>query len=281
MWGSIIYFLAVSVPEQFLMALFAWLVLGKSETAKFRNVVIVGLSAAVLFSGMRWILGDLLAIIPQIFAFAVLIYFLYRLNVIESVIGCLVTIVVFFVVQGTTVNTVLLLFGWTEKEFSNNQSLAISCAMIYFIVISSISYLIYRSNINVYYLKNKTKDKPYVSRIRFLVLQLTFACLNFFILCTVVLKNMDVFKTASNKALIILCFVINIIFTILVVKSVFKMGDIIQKEEELKRKYDGREIIQNIDYMISLIEANESGELKKTLQSIKDDIDNGIVNDKN
>lgn len=49
MWGSIIYFVAVSLPEQFLMALFTWLILGKHKTAKFYNVVAVGISAAALF----------------------------------------------------------------------------------------------------------------------------------------------------------------------------------------------------------------------------------------
>jgi len=35
MSSSIIYFCVVSLPEQFLMALFTWLILGKPKIAKF------------------------------------------------------------------------------------------------------------------------------------------------------------------------------------------------------------------------------------------------------
>ncbi len=57
------------------------------------------------------------------------------------------------------------------------------------------------------------------------------------------------------------------------------MGEIIQKEEELKRKYDGREFIQNIDYMKTLVEEKQYEEIKKFLDSMKADIDNKIVSD--
>lgn len=57
------------------------------------------------------------------------------------------------------------------------------------------------------------------------------------------------------------------------------MGEIIQKEEELKRKYDGREFIQNIDYMKTLIDEKQYDEIKKFLNSMKDDIDNKIVSE--
>ncbi|MFZ5986207.1 MAG: hypothetical protein ACOYWZ_03655, partial [Bacillota bacterium] len=67
MWTSVVSFLAVSVPEQFLMALFAWIILGKSETAKFRNVVFVGISAAVAFKALQVILiNNTFVIIPQV-----------------------------------------------------------------------------------------------------------------------------------------------------------------------------------------------------------------------
>ena len=55
------------------------------------------------------------------------------------------------------------------------------------------------------------------------------------------------------------------------------MGDIIKKEEELKRKYDGREIIQNINYICSLIDSKEYNEVKKFLESMKNDVDDKIV----
>ncbi|MFZ5987823.1 MAG: hypothetical protein ACOYWZ_11950, partial [Bacillota bacterium] len=204
----------------------------------------------------------------------------YKLNVIESIIGCLVTLVVFTAVQGTTVNTILLITSLTEKEFLGNEFMRVVLAIPYLIVVCGIIFFMYRSNINIYYLKHKKTDKPYVSRIRFLVLQLTFAFLNLIIIFTIFLKNMEIFRSITNKSLAVLSFIITISFTIIVVKAVFKMGEIIQKEEELKRRYDGREIIQNINYMCSLIDAKEYGELRKTLEYMKNDIDTGMVNSK-
>jgi len=58
----------------------------------------------------------------------------------------------------------------------------------------------------------------------------------------------------------------------------FSIGEIIQREEALKRQQDGREIMQNIDYLYTLIENEEYAELKMALKSIESDIDNGIVN---
>lgn len=80
-----------------------------------------------------------------------------------------------------------------------------------------------------------------------------------------------------NKALVLLCLLLNIVFTVILIKSVFRMGDVIQKEEELKRKYDGREILQNVNYISSLIDLKEYDEVKKFLESMKGDVSDKLV----
>jgi len=65
------------------------------------------------------------------------------------------------------------------------------------------------------------------------------------------------------------------------IRSVFKIGETIQKEEEVKRQMDGREFVQNIDYLCALIDEKQYGELKRVLQSIKKDIENGIIKSQN
>ncbi|ADU75799.1 hypothetical protein M972_112940 [Acetivibrio thermocellus AD2] len=291
MSSSIIYFCVVSLPEQFLMALFTWLILGKPKIAKFYNVLVMAVSAAAVFwasqvfipnlfgSTDRIVIQNIFVPAIQVISFLVLMLLIYRVNIVEAVVGSLVMVIVFTVAQATIAISLMLLFGWTREEFDSSQTVTVATALVYFAVMILICYFIYKFDLNIRYLMDRQKDKPYTSRVKFLVLQLSFSCMNLFIVYSLFLNNITIFETFSNKVLTILCFLVNIIFTVILVKSVFKMGEIIQKEEELKRKYDGREFIQNIDYMKTLVEEKQYEEIKKFLDSMKADIDNKIVSD--
>lgn len=291
MSSSIIYFCVVSLPEQFLMALFTWLILGKPKIAKFYNVLVMAVSAAAVFwasqvfipnlfgSTDRIVIQNIFVPAIQVISFLVLMLLIYRVNIVEAVVGSLVMVIVFTVAQATIAISLMLLFGWTREEFDSSQTVTVATELVYFAVMILICYFIYKFDLNIRYLMDRQKDKPYTSRVKFLVLQLSFSCMNLFIVYSLFLNNITIFETFSNKVLTILCFLVNIIFTVILVKSVFKMGEIIQKEEELKRKYDGREFIQNIDYMKTLVEEKQYEEIKKFLDSMKADIDNKIVSD--
>lgn len=291
MSSSIIYFCVVSLPEQFLMALFTWLILGKPKIAKFYNVLVMAVSAAAVFwasqvfipnlfgSTDRIVIQNIFVPAIQVISFLVLMLLIYRVNIVEAVVGSLVMVIVFTVAQATIAISLMLLFGWTREEFDSSQTVTVATALVYFAVMILICYFIYKFDLNIRCLMDRQKDKPYTSRVKFLVLQLSFSCMNLFIVYSLFLNNITIFETFSNKVLTILCFLVNIIFTVILVKSVFKMGEIIQKEEELKRKYDGREFIQNIDYMKTLVEEKQYEEIKKFLDSMKADIDNKIVSD--
>lgn len=291
MWTSLVEFIVISVPEQFMMALFAWVILGKKETAKFRNVVFVGLVAAIAFRILQIVLEIniytkvptyIYTMVPQVLIFAGLIYFLYKVNIIEALMSCLVTMIIFAAIQGAMFNVFCLWTGLTEAQFKENDLMLVFFAIQYFIVMSAIVYVIYRLDINIRYLGKKNVKKHYVSRIRFLILQLVFAFLQLIIIYTIVIRNIEYLNAQEDLILVMLAVVITITFTALVVKSVFKMREHIQREEELKRQYDGREIIQNINYLYSLLEEKKYEELKVALEFIKDDIDSGMVrtNDK-
>jgi len=281
----------VSLPEQFLMALFTWLILGKPKIAKFYNVLVMAVSAAAVFwtsqvfipnlfgSTDRIVIQNIFVSAIQVISFLVLMLLIYRVNIVEAVVGSLVMVIVFTVAQATIAISLMLLFGWTREEFDSSQTVTVATALVYFAVMILICYFIYKFDLNIRYLMDRQKDKPYTSRVKFLVLQLSFSCMNLFIVYSLFLNNITIFETFSNKVLTILCFLVNIIFTVILVKRVFKMGEIIQKEEELKRKYDGREFIQNIDYMKTLVEEKQYEEIKKFLDSMKADIDNKIVSD--
>ena len=82
---TIIDFIVISIPEQFLMALFAWVLLGR--TSKLRNVFIVGLISAGIFLYCQTNMPSVSLPMIQALSFGLLIYLGYKLNILEAV-GC-------------------------------------------------------------------------------------------------------------------------------------------------------------------------------------------------
>mgnify|MGYP001256883941 CR=1 FL=1 len=279
-YKAIIDFLVISVPEQFLMAMFVWVLLGRDVRENLKKISTVGISAAIICRVIYEVfIGEVfLASILQVVVFGLLIYFVYKLDVFESLVCCLITFVVFITIQSTCVILFRNISGFSEENFYNNTIVRIALIVPELLIVSVIMFVLHKRDINFNYLKIKKLDKSQVGKIRFLILQLVFA---FFILVVIYImffKKIEYFSSSSDKALLLMSFFITIVFTVVVVKSAFIMNDSIQKEEELKRKRDGREFIQNIDYLCTLIDTKEYGELKKILQSIRRDIDSGMIN---
>jgi hypothetical protein len=277
-YKDIIDFLVISVPEQLLMGLFAWVLLGKSERVKLRNVFVVGfIAASVFFLTQAIYLPSISIPLIQALSFAILIYFGYKLSILEAGLGCLVTLVFFTLVQGTTLGIACAFANVSQDEIISFSPIRIFYVYAEFVIISIILLFIYKRNINIYYLKENKLDKSQKSRLGFLVLQLLFAFFILIVIYTMFINNSEVFKFFKDKLLIISSFIITIAFTVLLIRSVFKMGEIIQKEEEVKRRMDGIEMIQNIEYLCSLIDEKQYGELKRVLKSIKNDIETGMI----
>ena len=194
---SLVEFIAISVPEQLMMAL--QLGIWKEP----RNVLFVGLFAALVFRVLQIFLKNYIyTIVPQVLIFAGLIYFLYKVNVIEAVVSCLVTMIIFATIQGAMFNVLCLWTGMTEAEFKGDNLYLLFFAVQYFIVISAIVYVIYRLDINIRYLGKKNVKKHYVSRIRFLVLQLVFAFLQLIIIYTIVVRNIEFLNSQENVTIV-------------------------------------------------------------------------------
>lgn len=275
---DIIDFIVISLPEQFLMALFAWVLLGRTDRVNIRNVYFVGfISAGVFFITQEVSLPNISLPLIQALSFALLIYFGYKLNILEAGLGCLVTLVFFTLVQGTTIGLVSIFADVSQGDIASALSIRFFCSVAEFVIIGLILFFIYRKNINIYYLKENKLDESQKSRLGFLVLQLLFAFFILIVIYTMFITNSEVFKSLSDKLLIISSFIITIAFTVLLIRSVFKLGEIIQKEEEVKRRMDGIEFIQNIDYLCSLIDEKQYCELKRILKSIKSDIEDGMI----
>jgi len=275
---DIIDFVVISVPEQFLMALFAWVLLGRTERVKLRNVFFVGIiSAGIFFTTQAVDIPNVSLPMIQAFSFGLLIYLGYKLNILEAVLGCLITLVFFTLVQGTTIGLVSIFADVSQFDISSTLPVRLFVSISEFTVIGLILFFIYKNNIDIYYLKGNKLDKSQKSRLGFLVLQLLFAFFIMVVIYTMFITNSEVFKSFTDKLLIISSFIITIAFTALLVRSVFKLGEIIKKEEEVKRRMDGIEFIQNIDYLCSLIDEKQYSELKRILKSIKNDIETGMI----
>lgn len=280
-YKDIIDFLAISVPEQFLMAVFVWVLLGRKDRVQFRNVIFVGTCAAgIFYFAQHLAFPNILISSIQLFGFACLIYFWYKLNILEAAIGCLVTLVFFTLVQGSTLGLLRIFTNVSQDEILNSLLLRFKIIVIEIIIISITLVFMYRRNINIYYLKENRLDKSQKSRIIFLISQLAFALFILLVIYTMFVNNTEIIKSFTDRLLIISSFIITIVFTILVIISVFKIGEMIQKEEEVKRRMDGWEFIQNIEYLCALIDEKNYGELKRVLESIKKDIEEGIINEK-
>lgn len=275
---DIIDFFAFSVPEQFLMALFAWMLLGRKEIVRVRNVFVVGFATALIFYFAKVIpYQDVFVSLLQLLCFAVLIYFGYKLSMLEAALGCLVTLVSFTLAQGIMVVLLRVFMNVSQYEIFNNTPIRTICFISEFLVIIAILVFMYKKDINIHYLRKTKLDKSQKSRLGVLVLQLAFGLFILILIYTMFIVNNDIFGSLKDRALIFTSFVITIIFTMLLIRSVFKIGETIQKEEEVKRQMDGREFVQNIEYLCALIDEKQYGELKRVLQGIKKDIETGII----
>lgn len=279
-YKDIIDFLAISVPEQFLMAFFVWILLGRRIKDELKKVFIVGISAAGIFRVVQFLFsGDFyLSSLFQLVLFTILILFIYKLKLFESIVCSLITFVVFSTVQSTTVILIRSILGVSEQVFYDEIVLRFAFIVPELFLVSIIIFVLHKKNINFNYLKSKKLDKSQLGKIRFVSLQLAFAFFILLVIYVMLFKKIEYFSSTFDKMLLITSFFITIIFTVIVVKSAFMMNESIQKEEALKRQLDGRELIQNIDYLCSLIDVKEYGELKKVLETIRKDINSGMIN---
>ena len=270
--------LILSVPEEFMLALFAWVILNRRNTVGIINVVAAGLVAAVSFESVHILFYPNLALIAaiQVVAFVLILYFAYKTSLIEAVLGGLITIVVALVVQAAVVSVGLAITGYGSQNFETSLLAKFLALLPELVVIGISSFICYKKKVKVFDFKKK-QDELYSSKIRYLILQLTFTLLIIAINYKIFFVRIGILNS-SDKILVAINFAVIVSFTVMVIKSAFEMGDSIQKDGELKRTLDGREIVQNIDYLCKLLESKEYNEVKNILESLKHEVDSGMIN---
>lgn len=264
---AIMDIILISIPEQFIMALFVWVIIGCKGSVKFLNVVWVGLLSAIFFSVTRSLFeSDLIVMALQFLIFYLLVMYFYRSNIFTSILASLLIFMIMLAIQGATVNILRSFAKIHKEEFLENVFIKSVCVIPEIVVVGFITAVLYIKNLGIS--KLKRENSVLYGGIRFLVLQLSFALLILSIIYTIFFKNIDAFVTVADKILLVSSYVVTIIFTTLVVKSVFEMCKNIQREEEHKRELDNRELIQNLEYLCKLIDLREYDELRKILESM-------------
>ncbi len=275
---TLLEFLLMSIPEEFLMAFFAWAILGKKDSTKFVSVVITGLITACAFGIIQILLYPYvnLAAVIQLLVFTLILYFTYRLIFAEAIIGALLTMVVLTMIQAVVTNIGFMITPYNFQDLSENIILKVVFFIPVFTIFCLVSLILYKYNIKLLNFKKKKTSAYYFNKVRYVVLQLI---LTFFIIIFnfgLYFFNKSVSVTNNDKVLIIMNLCIVVLFTVLIVRSAFKMGESIQQEEEQKREFDGREIVQNIDYMCKLMDLKKYEEVNNILNSMKSEVNMGL-----
>lgn len=277
---SLINFLTISIPEEFLLSFFIWTILGKKDTVKFRYVIFATLFTSIAFVCTN-ILSNSNATIYVIFNLIILtltVLLLYNLSFIEAILAALLSFVLFTIVQAVVANLGLMIADYTLDEIEKNYTLKLIISIPSSVIFGMTALILYKLNVKVLNFKKKNMSVYYFSRVRFVVLQLSFTFLIIIFNFKLYWSNKSLFNSFSDTVLIIMNMSFVVLLTIVIVINVFKMGRNIQKEEELKRKYDNREVFQNIDYLCKLMESKDYDEANNILISMKNDVNSDIIN---
>ncbi|MCX7745727.1 MAG: hypothetical protein N2645_02390 [Clostridia bacterium] len=271
---NLLYFLIVSVPEAFIVATFVWLILGKKQNIGFKNVIMVGAISASSSFTINIIFYPYLEItaLVQAVAFTFILYFMYKLRFSQAVIGSIISYLVVAAIQMTIVSVGYLINGENYEELHPLSYLKILYPYIEFVVLGVISFILYKKNLKIFNFNNKNIDNFNYQKVRYTVLQMIFALVIVLINFKIFYVNIENFKTYMDKAALAINFLVIIVFTLIVIRSAFKMSTSIQREEEMKRELDGKEFIQNIDYICCLMETKNYSEVMSILNSIKKEV---------
>lgn len=276
---SLINFLGVSIPEQFMMVFFAWIVLGRTKKTGFHKVMFAGIAAAILFQGITFVFDSEVALksIFQAVVLILIIYVFYKPSFIEATLGALLTTVIVGLIQWSVVYIEYFMIGMLYTDLKPN-ALKVLLSIPEYMIIGLVAGFLYTKGVKLFDFEKKKINMYFFNKISYMVLQMIFTFL-------IILTNYRMFmfeegklKTNVDKALLVINFIIIVVFSILIIKSAFKMSEKIQKEEQMKRLLDNKELVQNLEYLCKLMELKEYEEVHVILKSIKEEVDGGLIN---
>jgi len=275
---SLIEFLTMSIPEEFLLSFFIWTILGKKDTIKFYNVIAVALITSIAFASINFICNSnaTLTAILNLIILTVTIFFLYNSSFLEAIVAALLAFIVLTITQAVVTNIGLIVTNYSFSDIERDDFLKRMLFVASFLIFSIITLILFKLNLKVLNFKKKHISIYYLTRVRYVVLQLLFTFLIIIFNFKIYWSNKELFNSFSDKVLIAMNLAFVVIFTIVIVVNVFKMRRDIQKEEEQKRVYDNREVFQNIDYLCKLMECEDYNEVKNILISMKNDVNSDM-----
>lgn len=280
---SLIEFLTMSIPEEFLLSFFIWTILGKKDTVKFYNVITVALITSIAFASINFICNSntTLTAILNLIILTVTIFFLYNSSFLEAIVAALLAFIVLTITQAVVTNIGLIVTNYSFNDIERDEFLKRMLFVASFLIFSIITLILFKLNLKVLNFKKKHISIYYLTRVRYVVLQLLFTFLIIIFNFRIYWSNKELFNSFSDKVLIAMNLAFVVIFTVVIVVNVFKMRRDIQKEEEQKRVYDNREVFQNIDYLCRLMEYEDYNEVKNILISMKNDVNSDMKAKKN
>lgn len=276
---SLLNFLTMSIPEEFLLSFFIWTILGKKDTVKFINVIATTIITSIAFASISFICNSntTLTAILNLIILTVTILFLYNLSFFEAIVAALLAFVVLTIIQAVITNIGLIVTNYSFSDIEKDNVLRLMLFIASFIIFSTITLTLFKLNVKVLNFKKKNINIYYLTRVRYVALQLLFTFLIIIFNFRIYWSNKKLFGSFSDKVLIAMSLAFVVIFTIVIVVNVFKMGKNIQKEEEQKRVYDNREVFQNIDYLCKLMESKDYEEVNNILISMKNDVNSDVI----
>lgn len=277
--STLFNFITMSIPEEFLMVFFTLIILGKKDDIKLSIVFLTSIVTAAVFLGTQCLLYPDVVIVAVInlIAFALIMYFIFKLNLVEAIVGVLLTQVVSLIIQSTVLNICFLITDFNIDDLSENSIIKLAFSWPAFVIFGVVAIVLYKYNIKVLNFKKNNTSVHDINKVRYVVLQLSFTFLILIFNFKLYFFNKNLFVSSYDKLLISINLCLVVLFTVLVVRSAFIMGKSIQEEEERKRKFDGREIIQNIDYLCKLMDLKKYDEVSNILISMKSEINSGMV----
>ncbi len=272
---SMTSFLLISVPEELLMVILAYTLLRKKEI-RISNILLAGIITAISFEFIRILCDNsIFSALCQLIALTIILYFMFQLKGLESLVVSLLTIIIFTTVVGTVVNIGLVLVKHNFNDYLNTFSLKLVLVIPELAIVGLLSYTIYKTKIVKLCFPINDINKYQVRKIRFLVLQMTSTLVILLINYRIFLNYNKVFVSQFDNFLVLSSVLASLFFTSLLIYNALKIFKDIKKEEQLKVQSLSMEFVQNMDYVCTLIKNGDYEEVNSLIAGFKASIGKG------
>jgi len=272
--NDIIKFLIISLPEEIVLCFFAWSLLSNRHSISYIRIIVAGIMAAMTFDLISFLFGNnaTLIAIMQLISLISILYFLYNIRILESMVVSLITLVIASAIIGTIVSTGLIITGYTYVQYDRSNFIKLIFLIPELAVLGTIALILFKTNIIRLNFKSEVLGKKFTTKMRFITLQLTFTfiiLLTYFSIFFIYLTHRS---RGYDKLLIILSISVSLIFALITIRSTLKLINDIKMHEAYKKELLTAEVIQNLEYLNILLEQKEYAELECVLKKLQQNV---------